>query len=211
MTILEQVRKAIEEGHPTETQNLVEEALRQHVPPEKIVEDAMTPAMWTVGEQYRLQNLDVVHILSSANSVKKGFELLEAKAENFNQKNIGTVILGTVEGDLHDIGKNLVALMFRSAGFKVIDLGIDNSEKKFLQAVKENPDVSIVCISSLLSTAIPEMEHIVKALRRNSSKYHYKIMVGGGALNAQLADKIGADAYTADCVEAVEVAKTFIL
>lgn len=211
MTLLEQVRKAIEDGHPRETQNLVDEALKQHISPEKIVEEAMTPAMQTVGEMYRTQKMDIVHILSSANSVKRGFELMEARVENFRRRNMGTVILGTVEGDLHDLGKNLVALMFRSAGFQVIDLGIDISEKRFLQAIKENPDVSIVCISTLLSTALPEMEQVVRSLKRNKSRYHYKIMVGGGAVTAELADKMGADAYTENCVEAVEVAKTFIV
>ena len=121
------------------------------------------------------------------------------------------MILGTVEGDLHDVGKNLVAIMFRSAGFKVIDLGVDISEKQFLRAVKQNPDVSIVCISSLLSTSIPEMEQVVKSLKRNSVKHKFKIMVGGGAVTEQLAKNMGADAYTENCIEAVEVAKTFIV
>lgn len=121
------------------------------------------------------------------------------------------MILGTVEGDLHDVGKNLVALMFRSAGFKVIDLGVDISEKQFLRAVKQNPDVLIVCISSLLSTSIPEMEQVVKSLKRSSSRHKFKIMVGGGAVTEQLAKNMGADAYTENCIEAVEVAKTFIV
>ena len=139
------------------------------------------------------------------------FELLEEQDSQFGRRNIGTVILGTVEGDLHDVGKNLVAIMFRSAGFKVIDLGVDISEKQFLRAVKQNPDVSIVCISSLLSTSIPEMEQVVKSLKRSSSKHKFKIMVGGGAVTEQLAKNMGADAYTENCIEAVEVAKTFIV
>lgn len=211
MTILEQLQEAIENGHPVVTQKLVEEALKQGISPEEIVEEAMTPAMRKAGEEFKENDTNIMHILTSANSVKKGFEVLEEKVEGFSDRNLGTVILGTAEGDLHDVGKNLVAIMFRSAGFKVIDLGIDISEKQFLQAIKENPDVKIVCISSLLSTSVPEMTQVVKTLRRHSSKYHYKIMVGGGAVTAQLADKMGADAYTENCVEAVEVAKTFIV
>lgn len=137
--------------------------------------------------------------------------MLEEQDSQFGRRNIGTVILGTVEGDLHDVGKNLVAIMFRSAGFKVIDLGVDISEKQFLRAVKQNPDVSIVCISSLLSTSIPEMEQVVKSLKRSSNKHKFKIMVGGGAVTEQLAKNMGADAYTENCIEAVEVAKTFIV
>ena len=209
MTVLEQLRKTIEDGHPGETEKLVREALKQHIPAGRIVEEAMTPAMRTVGE--KSNGADIIKILAAARSVRKGFELLEEQDSQFGRRNIGTVILGTVEGDLHDVGKNLVAIMFRSAGFKVIDLGVDISEKQFLRAVKQNPDVSIVCISSLLSTSIPEMEQVVKSLKRSSSKHKFKIMVGGGAVTEQLAKNMGADAYTENCIEAVEVAKTLIV
>ena len=204
MTVLEQLRKTIEDGHPGETEKLVREALKQHIPAGRIVEEAMTPAMRTVGENYKSNGADIIKILAAARSVRKGFELLEEQDSQFGRRNIGTVILGTVEGDL-------VAIMFRSAGFKVIDLGVDISEKQFLRAVKQNPDVSIVCISSLLSTSIPEMEQVVKSLKRSSSKHKFKIMVGGGAVTEQLAKNMGADAYTENCIEAVEVAKTFIV
>ena len=185
MTVLEQLRKTIEDGHPGETEKLVREALKQHIPAGRIVEEAMTPAMRTVGENYKSNGADIIKILAAARSVRKGFELLEEQDSQFGRRNIGTVILGTVEGDLHDVGKNLVAIMFRSAGFKVIDLGVDISEKQFLRAVKQNPDVSIVCISSLLSTSIPEMEQVVKSLKRSSNKHKFKIMVGGGAVTEQ--------------------------
>lgn len=127
------------------------------------------------------------------------------------ERSIGTVILGTVEGDLHDVGKNLVAIMFRSAGFKVIDLGVDIPEKQFLKAVRDNPEVSIVCISSLLTTSIPEMQQVVKSLRRHDKEHRLKIMVGGGAVTQEFADTIGADAYTETAVDAAEKAKTFII
>mgnify|MGYP000538483105 CR=1 FL=1 len=212
MTVLEQLRKTIEDGHPGETEKLVREALKQHIPAGRIVEEAMTPAMRNSGGRITnpMERI-LLKILAAARSVRKGFELLEEQDSQFGRRNIGTVILGTVEGDLHDVGKNLVAIMFRSAGFKVIDLGVDISEKQFLRAVKQNPDVSIVCISSLLSTSIPEMEQVVKSLKRSSSKHKFKIMVGGGAVTEQLAKNMGADAYTENCIEAVEVAKTFIV
>ena len=211
MTVLERLQKAIEDGHPGDTEKLVKEALKQHISSARIVEEAMTPAMRTVGENYKSNGADIIRILAAARSVRKGFELLEEQDTQFGRRNIGTVILGTVEGDLHDVGKNLVAIMFRSAGFKVIDLGVDISEKQFLRAVKQNPDVSIVCISSLLSTSIPEMEQVVKSLKRSTNKHKFKIMVGGGAVTKQLAKDMGADAYTESCIEAVEVAKTFIV
>ena len=119
---------------------------------------------------------------------------MQVKIGSLEDESLGTIILGTVEGDLHDVGKNLVALMFRSAGFKVIDLGVDISEKQFLKAVKENPDASIVCISSLLTTALPEMQQVVKSLRKHDPKHKLKIMVGGGAVTEELAKQFRADA-----------------
>jgi 5-methyltetrahydrofolate--homocysteine methyltransferase len=211
MATLEELQRAIEEGHPGESEELVARALGEAVPPMQIVEEAMMPAMKQIGEKFKNQEADIVRILAAARCIRKGFDLLEQKEQGFQQNHIGTVILGTVEGDLHDVGKNLVAIMFRSAGFHVIDLGVDISEKQFLKAVEKNPDVSVVCISSLLSTAIPEMEQVVKALRRNDPEKKYKIMVGGGAVTRDMAEEMGADAYTENCVEAAEVAKTFLV
>lgn len=179
--------------------------------PLRIVEEAMMPAMRSVGERYKNEETDILRILAAARSIRVCFNLIERRGLPLARENIGTIILGTIEGDLHDVGKNLVAIMFRSAGFKVVDLGVDISEKKFLKAVAETPDVSIVCISSLLSTTLPEMEQVVRALRRNDPKKRYRIMVGGGAVTRQAAEHMGADAYTENCVEAAEVAKTFIV
>lgn len=211
MAVLEELRRSIEKGHPGDAEEQIREALDQGVEPTRIVEEAMMPAMKAVGESFKNEETDILRILAAARSVRKGFQLIEERGSRFVRESIGTVILGTVEGDLHDVGKNLVALMFRSAGFRVIDLGVDISEKQFLRAVRETPEVSIVCISSLLSTALPEMEQTVKSLRRNDPKGKYKIMVGGGAVTRQIAERMGADAYTENCVEAAEVAKTFIV
>lgn len=211
MEILKDLQQAVEKGHPGEAEKLAAAALDDGIDPLRIVEDVMMPAMRNVGERYKNEEADILRILAAARSVRICFDLIERRGLPLAGENIGTIILGTIEGDLHDVGKNLVAIMFRSAGFKVVDLGVDISEKKFLKAVAETPDVSIVCISSLLSTTLPEMEQVVRALRRNDPKKQYKIMVGGGAVTRQLAEQMGADAYTENCVEAAEVAKTFIV
>ena len=190
MTTLEELAQAIELGHPNETEELVRKALEEGTDPVELVEEVMVPAMRVVGEKYKEQQVDIPGILSSARSVQKGFEAVKEVKADYQTKEHGTIILGTIEGDLHDVGKNLVAMMFRGAGFKVIDLGVDISEKQFLRAVKENPDVSIVCISSLLSTTNKEMKQVVKALRKNDPKHRYKIMVGGGAVTRELAEKM---------------------
>ncbi len=211
MSVLDELQKSIENGHPGETEKLIQEALKEQISSEQLIEEVMMPAMQTVGEQYKEQDADIVSILAAARCVRKALERIEDSGAYKEEEPLGTVILGTVEGDLHDVGKTLVAVMFRSAGFKVIDLGVDISEKQFLKAVRETPDVNIVCISSLMSTTIPEMRQVVKTLRKNDPEKKYKIMVGGGAVTKELAENMGADAYTDNCVEAAEVAKTFIV
>ena len=208
--ILEQIQKAIEQGHSQETIELVRSAIRDGVTAKEIVEEGMFPAMKVMTEGYKNGDGDIPRILTTARCIRKGFDIIEQESEGYRQKKIGKVILGTVEGDLHDLGKNLVGLMFRSSGFEVVDLGVDISEKQFLKAIKENPDVSIVCLSSLLNTSVQEMAQVVKKLRRNPNRT-YKILVGGGAVTRELAEKIGADGYTDNCVDAAEMARKFIL
>lgn len=206
---LEQIRQAIKHGHPQETKDLVTNALKSGIASREVVEDAMLPAMRDVSEFFKNEDSDIPKILSAARCIRKGFEIIESDDTDYPQKKIGKVILGTVEGDLHDVGKNLVAIMFRSAGFEVIDLGVDISEKQFLKAIRENPDVSIVCLSSLLNTSLPEMTHVVKRLRSNS-KRKYKILVGGGAVTEELAEQMGADAYTETALDCAMLAKKLV-
>ena len=187
MTTLELLKEAIEVGHPRDAQALVYQCLEEGLSSSEIIDQAMIPAMKSAGEYYKNNDADIPRILSAARSVRKAYDILQEKFGSLEDESLGTIILGTVEGDLHDVGKNLVALMFRSAGFKVIDLGVDISEKQFLKAVKENPDASIVCISSLLTTALPEMQQVVKSLRKHDPKHKLKIMVGGGAVTEELA------------------------
>ena len=151
-------------------------------------------------------------ILVAAQLMRSVLDVLEPYIEKDQGSHvIGKVILGTVEGDLHDVGKNLVAIMFRSAGFQVIDLGVDVSEKQFLKAVRENPDVSIVCLSSLLTTSMGAMRQVVRTLREAKCTRLLRIMVGGGSVTKEFAEEIGADAYSETAVEAAELAKTFLI
>ena len=163
MTVLEKLTLAIEQGHPNETEELVRKALEEGVDPVVLVEDVMVPVMREVGEKYKEQQVDIPGILSSARSVQKGFRVVKELKADYNPTESGTIILGTIEGDLHDVGKNLVAMMFRGAGFKVIDLGVDISEKQFLRAVKENPDVSYregdKVLAELVSRGTRHAEH----------------------------------------------------
>ena len=211
MTTLEEIRQSVENGHYKITEQVITQALKQHIPAIKILDEAMVPAMREMGERYKNNEADIPRILSSARCMRKGLDILTPGLESERGLYVGTIILGTVEGDLHDVGKNLVAIMFRSAGFKVIDLGVDISEKQFLKAVRQNPEVSIVCLSTLLTTACPSMQHAVKALRQSDTEHRLKSMVGGGAVTKEFAEHIGADAYTESAVDAAEMAKTFIV
>ena len=209
MSKLEEIRAVVEAGRLRYVEELIRQALADGCSPSQILEQAMVPAMRSAGEHYKNNESDIPKILAAARCMRMGLDVLEPYIENQDKHILGKVILGTVEGDLHDVGKNLVAIMFRSAGFQVIDLGVDVSEKQFLRAVKENPDVSIVCLSSLLTTSMGAMRQVVRALRETKDRQMLKIMVGGGSVTREFADEIGADAYSETAVE--ELAKTFLI
>ena len=211
MSTLEEIRAVVEDGRLRYVEDLIRRALAEGFSPSQILEQARVPALRSVGEHYKHNESDMPKILAAARCMRRGLDVLEPYIENQDRHVLGKVILGTVEGDLHDVGKNLVAIMFRSAGFQVIDLGVDVSEKQFLKAVKENPDVSIVCLSSLLTTSMGAMRQVVRALRENKDPRVLKIMVGGGSVTKEFAEEIGADAYSETAVEAAELAKTFLI
>ena len=209
--ILEDIRDAVRNGQYRITETLISEALSSHIPAHKILEESMIPAMQETGEDYRMNELDIPRILSCARCMRIGMDLLLPYLETEHTYCVGTAILGTVEGDLHDVGKNLVAVMFRCAGFKVVDLGVNVTEKQFLEAVSQNPDASVVCISSLLTTTRQNMQQTVKSLRRFDTEHRLKIMVGGGAVTDEFASRIGADAYTETAMDAASRARTFLV
>jgi len=211
MPVLEEIQAAVEAGQPRYTESLVKQALAEGMRPVDILEKAMLTAMRNAGLRYKQNESSIPQILTSARCMQRGMDVLKPYLERQNYGSLGKVILGTVEGDLHEIGKNMVAIMLRSAGFKVIDLGVDVSEKKFVQAVKDNPDCSIVCISCLLSTSMGGMRSAVRSLREARDISPVRIMVGGSPITQAFADAIGADAYTDNAVDAAEVAKGFML
>ena len=211
MSKLEEIRAAVEAGRLRYVEELIRQALDEGTSPSQILEQAMVPAMRSAGAHYKNNESDIPHILAAARCMRKGLDVLEPYIKGQDNRIIGKVILGTVEGDLHDVGKNLVAIMFRSAGFQVIDLGVDVSEKQFLKAVKEHPDVSIVCLSSLLTTSMGAMRQVVRTLKEDKETRLLKIMVGGGSVTREFAEEIGADAYSETAMEAAELAKTFLI
>ena len=167
----------------------------------------MIAAMDVVGEKFKNGEIFVPEMLIAAKAMKKGVEVLKPHLASGAAGALGKVVIGTVAGDLHDIGKNLVAMMIESAGFEVIDLGVDVPVEKFVAAA-EDEGVKIVACSALLTTTMPALEATVSALKATGKGY--KVMVGGAPINQEYADKVGADAYTPDAASAAKKAKELV-
>lgn len=207
---ISRIAEAVEKGHPKDVEKLVREAVEAGVSPLLILKDSLTPAIQSIGQRYKDDEVYIIKILSSARAMKYGLKALKPYLEQERSFSCGKAIIGTAEGDLHDMGKNLVALMFETAGFQVIDLGVDVSEKKFLKTVEEHPDTAVVCISSLLTTSMESMKRTVQVLNRYRDNFQFKVMVGGGPVTAAFAREIGADVYTEDAYEAAAMARKLV-
>ncbi|MEG1524620.1 MAG: corrinoid protein [Clostridia bacterium] len=210
MSKIQEIAAAIEAGKAKVIGDLVTEALNEGVDPGAILNEGMIDAMAIVGERFSKGDIFVPEMLVAARAMKKGVEVLKPHLASGAAGANGKVILGTVAGDLHDIGKNLVGMMIESAGFEVIDLGVDVPIEKFIEVVKENPDARIVALSALLTTTMPAMRNTVKALNEVENRDSFKILVGGAPITAEFATEIGADAYSSDAASAATKAKELV-
>lgn len=199
--------QAIYKGNFIQSKSAVQEFLDNGKEPQEIIDFSMVPAMEAIGQDFEAGKAFVPNLLLSAKAMKSALDILKPLMASQQDKAYGTVIIGTVKGDLHDIGKNLVASMLEGCGFKVINLGADVSKERFIEASKEN-DADIICLSALLTTTMNYMEEVVEAARQAGVKA--KIMVGGAPLNQEFCDKIGADGYSANANEAVALAKSLV-
>ena len=206
---LENVHDMVVRGKAKLVPAAVQETLDEGVEASKIL-DTMISAMDVVGENFKNGTIFVPEMLIAAKAMKKGVEVLKPHLASGAAGALGKVIIGTVAGDLHDIGKNLVAMMIESAGFEVIDLGVDVPVEKFLSAYEENPGTKIVACSSLLTTTMPALQETVTALNAAPWRKNVKVMVGGAPITQEFADKIGADAYTPDAASAAKKAKELV-
>ena len=176
---------------------------------EKVLNDALVEGMRIVGIDFRDGILFVPEVLLAANSMKAGMEILRPLLAETGAEPIGKVVIGTVKGDIHDIGKNLVSMMLEGAGFEVIDLGINNSVEKYLDALeKHKPD--ILGMSALLTTTMPYMKVVIDKMREENIREKYIVLVGGAPLNEEFGKAVGADAYCRDAAIAVETAKSLL-
>ena len=206
---IENVHDLVVRGKAKLVPAAVQETLDEGVEASKIL-DTMIEAMDVVGENFKNGVIFVPEMLIAAKAMKKGVEVLKPHLASGAAGALGKVIIGTVAGDLHDIGKNLVAMMIESAGFEVIDLGVDVPVEKFLTAYEENPGTKIDACSALLTTTMPALQQTVAALNAASWRGDVKVMVGGAPITQEFADKIGADAYTPDAASAAKKAKELV-
>ena len=206
---MQKVFKLTQDGKNKEIGQAVQEALDAGCDPTAILNDAMIGAMAVVGDNFKKEIIFVPQMLAAARAMKVGVEVLKPYLATGEAGSAGTIILGTVAGDLHDIGKNLVGMMFESAGFEVIDLGVDVPIQTFIDEVNKHKEASIVALSALLTTTMPSLRDTVAALLSQPFRSRIKIMVGGAPISQEFADEIGADAYTEDAASAAECAKKY--
>jgi len=206
---LQNVNDLVTRGKAKLVPAAVQEALDEGLDATEIL-NTMIAAMDVVGEKFKNNEIFVPEMLISAKAMKKGVEVLKPHLASGATGALGKVIIGTVAGDLHDIGKNLVSMMIESAGFEIIDLGVDVPVEKFISTAEENPDTKIIACSALLTTTMPALEATVTAINAAPWRSNVKVMVGGAPITQEFADKIGADAYTPDAASAAKRAKELV-
>ena len=208
---IQEIYDAVLEYEEDDVADLVKAEIAAGTDIEKILSEGLVSALDVIGEQFSDGIVFVPEMLMAAEAVQAGLDILRPLLINTGAKPVGTVVLGTVKGDLHDIGKNLVGMMFEGSGFKLVDLGTDVDAEQFIIAAQEN-DADIVALSGLLTTSMPEMQKAVEALceANKSRNINVKIMVGGPPVNDGFAAKIGADKYSIDAPTAIEDARSIM-
>lgn len=207
MSKIKEVAAAVESGKSKIIAGLVEEALAEGLDPVEILNVGMIEAMNVIGAKFQKNEIFVPEMLIAARAMKKGVEVLKPRLGGDDTTKMGKVVIGTVAGDLHDIGKNLVAMMIESAGFEVLDLGVDVPVEKFVEAVEGDSNINVVAVSALLTTTMPAMKDTVAALNALGDRSRFKVMVGGAPITQDFADEIGADGFALDAGSAAQQAK----
>ena len=209
MSILSKISSCVIEGNLNDIQGLTNQALGEGTSAKDILDQGLMPGMDHVGVEFKAGNMFVPEVLRSAKTMSSAMEILKPILSESGVEMVGKVVLGTVKGDLHDIGKNLVGMMCEGAGFEVVDLGKDISPEDFVEAVKEHSP-HIVGMSALLTTTMRSMESTIKALEEAGLRDKVKVMVGGAPVTKDFADKIGADGYASNAAAASEMATKFV-
>ena len=206
---LSELSEAVINGDAEKVTVLTKKALVEKMEVEDIINNGLIAGMNVIGTRFKNNEIFIPEVMISAHAMRAGMEILKPLFTASNIESKGTLAIATVKGDVHDIGKNLVAMMFEGAGFKVIDLGIDVDSGKIISVIKENkPD--IIALSTLLTTTMIKMKEIINALKNEGLRDEIKVMIGGAAVTQEYADEIGADGYAKDASLAVDKAKELL-
>lgn len=205
---MEALAQAIINGKAPDAVALTQSALSEGMSPEEVLNNGLVAGMNVVGVRFKNNEYYVPEVLIAARAMAKSMEVLEPELVKSGVEPKGVIAIGTVRGDLHDIGKNLVAMMLKGAGFQVMDLGVDVKPEKFVEAVKNG--AGIIALSALLTTTMPAMKETIEALKAEGVRDQIKIMIGGAPVTQNYADEIAADGYSADAASAVDKAKELL-
>jgi len=207
MADLNVLAEAIIKGEQGQVEQLTKQALDEGMKPKSILDEGLIAGMNVVGERFKNNDMYIPEVLIAAYAMKGAMKILEPELVKAGVEPIGKLVIGTVQGDMHDIGKNLVVMMLKGAGFEVIDLGVDVKPEQFIEQAKTN-GVHLIGMSALLTTTMPGMEKTILACKQ--AGINVKTIIGGAPVTQEYADKIGADGYAADAATAVDIAKTLV-
>jgi len=206
MDLYEEISASVQKGDSDQVKVLVEKALAQDLPVDKVLNKGLIAGMNVIGERFKAMDIFIPEVLVSARAMNMGLEMIKPLLAKAKVKAKGKVVIGTVRGDLHDIGKNIVAMMLRGAGYEVIDLGADVPKEKFLEHVKKE-GADIVAMSALLTTTMTYMREVVEELEKAKLKSKVKVIIGGAPVSQAYAERIKADGYAPDAALAVDLLK----
>ncbi|NQT22960.1 MAG: corrinoid protein [Candidatus Omnitrophica bacterium] len=207
--MFEEIRHELEIGNAAGVKELVVKLLEESVLPKRILEEGLVSGMDLIGAKFRKNEVFIPEVMIAAKAMHAGLDVLNPHLAKSGVKPAGRILIGTVKGDLHDIGKNIVGMMFRGAGFEVVDCGIDVSPKSFVEAL-EKEAFDIVAMSSLLTTSMPFMDETLKLLKSEGLDLKVRTMVGGAPVTQDFAERIGASGYASDASQAVDKARELL-
>lgn len=206
MSIIAEISEFLQKGKAKNVKALVQQAIDEGMDPKEILNDGLLSGMMIVGGKFKNNEVFVPEVLVAARAMNAGLTVLEPKLVEVGNEPVGKAVIGTVKGDLHDIGKNLVVMMLKGAGFEIHDVGVDVDPETFIDKAEEI-GADVICMSALLTTTMPKMQDCIDLLKEKGLRDKYIVMIGGAPVNESFAKQIGADYYTPDAATAAEVAK----
>lgn len=210
MGLIQEISEYLQKGRAKNVKALVQQALDENLDPKEILNDGLLSAMMIVGAKFKNNEVFVPEVLVAARAMNAGLSVLEPKLVEVGNEPVGKAVIGTVQGDLHDIGKNLVVMMLKGAGFEIYDLGVDVDPAVYIDKAEE-VGADIICMSALLTTTMPKMQDCIENLKERGLRDKYIVMIGGAPVNDSFCEQVGADYYTPDAATCAEVAKKVVL